>query len=131
MFLFFSCEYVKVCPSGTNIGSNPHLLPCIFLDIFPRTSAPNNTTSPSFSQYAIIDLNVALLCFDNNLRIPSFPIVSNAKDEYGPGKPFSDEINNPSSSIIIGFEQNENACLALCVVLLLRDYLFVFPEGYT
>jgi len=83
----------------------------------PFTSALNRCTSPSLSQYAIIDLNDASLGFDTNRKIPLLPIALNTNEEYGPGKPFNDFMKSPSSSTITGFEQIENASMALYLAI--------------
>src|SRR5579875_162603 len=49
-----------------------------------------------------------------SLRMPLFPIVSNANDEYGPGNPLSESMKSPASSTITGLEHSMPAWRALC-----------------
>ena len=57
----------------------------------------------------------AFLFLFTRFSIPAFPIVSKTYDEYGPGNPRRDSMNNPSSSMIIGLLNFENANFAFFV----------------
>ncbi len=87
---------------GMNIGSYPQPSPFCDFDIVP-SSFPLKDSKIFLSQYVIIEINFAFLFSFKIFRRPSFPIVLKTYDEYGPGKPSSELMNRPSSSIIIGF----------------------------
>lgn len=60
----------------------------------------------------MIDTNFAFLFVVRRFKIPLLPIVLNTYEEYGPGNPFKESMNKPSSSIMIGFLHFENASYA-------------------
>ena len=70
----------------------------------------------------MIETNFAFLFDERSFRIPLLPIVLKTYEEYGPGKPFKESMNNPSSSIIIGFLHLENASLALFSAISFREF---------
>src|SRR5574339_77835 len=89
--------------SGIKIGSNPHPPLQSRIEIFPQI-CPEKSSISVPSLYTKMDLKKADRSDSPfiSFRIPLFPIVAKLYDEYWPGKPFKDLINNPSSSIIIG-----------------------------
>jgi len=60
--------------------------------------------------------------FFNRFRIPLFPIVLKTYEEYGPGNPSIESMNKPSSSIMIGFLNLENASLAFAIAIASSEF---------
>lgn len=77
----------------------------------------------------MIEINFACLLFFKRSRIPSFPIVLKTYDEYGPGKPSRESMNNPSSSMISGFLCLKNAFCAFFIAMSLREFDWISSKS--